>query len=85
MYLVSTYILFKAIYYFCPIKIATNRTKEKFMTLILILGGLNLEDWRHTSHNSQVDSAPDVDEYNNTTLLITADQTYKEHSSAFML
>lgn len=53
--------------------------------MILNLGGLNLEDWRHTSQNSQVDSAPDVDEYNNTIMLITADKTYKEHSSAFML
>lgn len=28
-------------------------------------------------------TAPDVDECNNTTMLITADKTYKEHSSAF--
>lgn len=44
MYLVSTYICLKQYIIFDPIKIATNRTKEKFMTMILILGGLNLED-----------------------------------------
>lgn len=62
------------------------------MTMILILEGLNFLRLTsvclsvgHTSHNIQVDSAPDVDEYNNTTMLITADKTYKEHSSAFML